>query len=439
MASLATHIDIAGVAAKRRWTLIREAALLNWRVSTTGGTALGGGLDELLHLPTEEAHNIALAYTACEPYLQTALRARLEHLSTYATHRQKQLFLKLIPRVGERLPSAFEPVLTEHPELRPSIESAKLYVLREPGEVLGHIDGLTHSGSQLSAGGHVLSTFETLADEALSKWPKDDLKRFNDAVAKLDPDEERKEVIEKYGDLGFDLSGQRWAKFLLLAQTLWRIAERRNGVRCFRIPRSLFNSNAWKNTIKSATYGTSPVGGKSLFPSAWNQSDILEAIIAVLEHPEALVLRRVSSGREPQFYLRARIKDVDVEVGIAGSRVITAFPSWRQERSDTIGGAYVEWYMEWARLKDQLSYHAGNEPLLTKIAFPNGCVEAYLGRCPTGISATEWEQLALWLNPGRVADAPDRSEASTLQLLIFEWMERSRVVQELEGVSGPVH
>ena len=40
IARLATHIDIAGVAAKRRWTLIREAALLNWRVSTTGGAAL---------------------------------------------------------------------------------------------------------------------------------------------------------------------------------------------------------------------------------------------------------------------------------------------------------------------------------------------------------------------------------------------------------------
>jgi len=89
---------------------------------------------------------------------------------------------------------------------------------------------------------------------------------------------------------------------------------------------------------------------------------MLEAIIAVLEHPEALVLRRVFKGSEQQFYLRAHIKDVDVEVGIAGNRVISAFRSWRQERSDTIGGAYVEWYMEWARLRDQLSYHAGSEP-----------------------------------------------------------------------------
>ena len=59
IARLATHIDIAGVAVKRRWTLIREAVLLNWRVSTTDGAALRGGLDELLHLPPEEAHNIA--------------------------------------------------------------------------------------------------------------------------------------------------------------------------------------------------------------------------------------------------------------------------------------------------------------------------------------------------------------------------------------------
>jgi hypothetical protein len=131
MARLATHIDIAGVAAKRRWTLIREAALLNWRVSTTGGAALRGGLDELLLLPPEEVHNIALAYTACEPYLQTALRVRLAHLSTYATHRQKQLFLKLIPRVGERLPSAFEPLLMEHPELVGWSEG------REPNDVFG--------------------------------------------------------------------------------------------------------------------------------------------------------------------------------------------------------------------------------------------------------------------------------------------------------------
>src|SRR5258705_12141024 len=89
IARLATHIDIAGVAAKRRWTLIREAALLNWRVSTTGGAALRGGLEELLHMPPQEEHKIALAHHGYAPDLKTALQRRLWHMSTYDTQIHK--------------------------------------------------------------------------------------------------------------------------------------------------------------------------------------------------------------------------------------------------------------------------------------------------------------------------------------------------------------
>ena len=40
-----------------------------------------------------------------------------------------------------RITSAFEPLLTQHPELRPWIERAKSNLVANPGNVLAHIDG----------------------------------------------------------------------------------------------------------------------------------------------------------------------------------------------------------------------------------------------------------------------------------------------------------
>jgi hypothetical protein len=100
-----------------------------------------------------------------------------------------------------------------------------------------------------------------------------------------------------------------------------------------------FNSNAWKSTVSSAKGGTSPVGAKSLFPETWGRDEIAAAIVAVLEHPEPVVLRRRAKNSIPHFYLRSKINDVDVEVGLNGNRVGTAFPSWRQYHPATIGQA----------------------------------------------------------------------------------------------------
>jgi hypothetical protein len=133
--------------------------------------------------------------------------------------------------------------------------------------------------------------------------PPAELERFHAATAKLNPAEARRQIIAMYGHLGFDLSGQRWAKFFLIDQIRWRIVERRNGVRCFRVPRRYFNGVAWGNTRAAAKYGTSPVGGKSLFPAKWSQTDILKAIIEVLDHPEPFVLRRVTRAGEPRLFL----------------------------------------------------------------------------------------------------------------------------------------
>jgi hypothetical protein len=99
----------------------------------------------------------------------------------------------------------------------------------------------------------------------------------------------------------------------------------------------------------------------------------------------------------------------------------------------------MNWFDEWCRLKDGLQYRAWKDDFFKKVDFPNGFVSAYLGKCPEGITVEEWKTLQAWLKPNQVSNAPDRNEALTLQLTIFDWMERSRVVQELEGVSGPVH
>jgi hypothetical protein len=89
-------------------------------------------------------------------------------------------------------------------------------------------------------------------------------------------------------------------------------------------------------------------------------------------------------------------------------------------------------------LKEWLEIRAGDEPLFYRLSLPHGFVEAYLGKIPDGISTGEWERLKRWLCPAFLAEAPEFTHAASLQLTIFEWLERSRVVQELEGVEGPV-
>ena len=82
----------------------------------------------------------------------------------------------------------------------------------------------------------------------------------------------------------------------------------------FAFPGSILTGMDGDNTVMSARHGVSPVGGKSLFPKKWTNKKILRAIRDVLEHPEALVLRRsVSHNGEPKFFLRARVDEVDIE------------------------------------------------------------------------------------------------------------------------------
>jgi len=437
---LASHFDVHRLPPNLRRRLLRRAAPFVDMIVEPEGLGIKRGLAELLNVSLQEAREIAFTYSAQDKTGRMALQARLTHLGTLAPVSQARSFLQLVPKVREPIASAFEPLLTQHPDLRPWIQSARSHLVRYPNSVLRHIDGETHSGSELTGGGHLLETFEKLADVALSKWPPAELKRFKSAIANLNPAEARQQIIAMYGHVGFDLSGQRWAKFLLVDQIRWRIAERRNGVRCFRVPRRYFNGRAWDNTRAAAKYGTSPIGGKTLFPAKWSQSDILQAIIEVLDHPDPFVLRRVTRAREPRFYLRARIRDVDVEVGISGRRVKTAFPSWRQDRPDTIGEAYVEWFDERIRLKEQWQHNiVREEPAVGRLQFPSGLVACYLGQCPPGLSAPDWQKVRMWLQPDYLANAPSQWDSAVIQMLVFDWLERSRVVREMEGASGPVH
>jgi hypothetical protein len=436
---LAKHIDVADLPPPERRRLIEAAVLLNGIIARCRGPELASGIAELLHLPPEEVRKIALKYFDCRLFLQDALRARLVYLALHAPAGQTRSFLKLIPKVDERISSAFDALLSRHPELRRCINNAKANFKRNPQETLDHVLGDTSdSRVQLSGGGHVLAMFEGLADAQLSTWSREERQRFANAIAGLDPEQAREDVNSMFGDLGLALSGDRWAKFFLKEQNLWFIATRANGVRCFRVPRSLFNKDAWGKTVSSAKGGTSPVGGKSLFPENWGRDEIVDAIVAVLEHPEPFLLRPHLGSSTPSFFLRSNVNGVDVEVGINGDSVGTAFPSWRQYRPDTIGQAYEQWFDKHTSLKDWVNERAKEEPLLSKVSVPDGVVQSYLGKMPAGLSASEWERVRRWLNPRFLSEARVLLFVAPLQLTIFEWMERSRVVQELEGVEGPV-
>jgi hypothetical protein len=392
-----------------------------------------GNLADLLDVLAGEAQPIILSYSACDDFDKDALRARLKHLCENANAAEVHSFLKLIPRLDEPTPPMFEPFLTQHPELTPFVRKATRNFRRKEREILRHVTGVTISGSQLKAGGHRLSAIEKLVDNAVKTLPKEQLKNLRAEMQRHDARKKRAEIRRMYNGMGLNLSGDRWHKFYLLHQTLWRIETKTNGVQCFRIPRRYFNGQGWDNTVMSARYGISPVGGKSLFPKKWTNKKILQAIHYVLKHFEAVVFRRgVSHNGEPKFFLRARVNMVDIEVGLEGSAIRTAFPSWRQYRPETIRRAYEEWFMARGRLWD-----AAEADILLKVPFPSGFVTGYLGKCPPGICVSEWPEVALWLNPKHAEDAPP--QALTFQLLIFEWLQRSRVVQELEGVTGPVH
>ena len=183
-------------------------------------------------------------------------------------------------------------------------------------------------------------------------------------------------------------------------------------------------------------YGVSPIGGKSVFPINWSIKDILDAILGVLDHPEPFVLRPKSKKGAPEFYLRSLVNNVYVEVGIKGESVNTAFPSWRQDRPAAIGEAYREWHLDECRVQEGLVHgsFSNDFDFPTKIHLPTEFLAGYFGKCPSGITAKDWERLEPWLNPSRVADAAWPLEGLTLQFTIFDYIYRSRVVQELEGV-----
>jgi EndoU nuclease-like protein len=395
---------------------------------------------KLLGVSAASARSIVSSYVKCDHFHRDVVRARLKHLLKNGHVTQAHSFLKLVARFDDEPPPMFEPFLTQHPDLQPWIRKARLLLRKSPRELLKHIAGVTISGSQLKAGGHRLSAIERLADNAVKSLSKQELTNLRTHMPPELAREMRTEIRAMYGSMGLNLSGDRWRKFYLIHQTLWRIDTKPNGVQCFRIPRRYFNGHGWGNTITSAQYGISPVGGKSLFPKKWTDKKILEAVGSVVKHPDAVVLRRGNShNSEPKFFLRARVDNVDVEVGFEGSAIRTTFPSWRQYRPGSIKLAYAEWFMARGRLWEQRHQQEFDDPIFLKVPFPDGFVTGYLGKCPPGISESEWPKLALWLNPKHVEIAPHKQQVLTLHLTIFEWLERSRVVQELEGASGPVH
>jgi hypothetical protein len=170
IARSAAHLDLASLSRSQRWRLLRRSVVPNQVIARGLNAGLETGLAQLLHLPRDEARAIALRLATRDAMLRLALQTRLAYLGSHGTAGQTRSFLRLIPRVDEQISSAFAPLLSTHPELRPWIARAKARFLQNPKSVLDHITGaISDSDVQLKGGGHELAIFETLADKQLSK------------------------------------------------------------------------------------------------------------------------------------------------------------------------------------------------------------------------------------------------------------------------------
>ena len=104
---LASHIDVAALSPSQRWRLMRRAPFFANVIAKPTGLDFKRGLSELLDISREEARKVALTFTGLDRYTRTALQVRLTHLGIHAPADQVRSFLKLVPRISERISSAF--------------------------------------------------------------------------------------------------------------------------------------------------------------------------------------------------------------------------------------------------------------------------------------------------------------------------------------------
>ena len=184
-------------------------------------------------------------------------------------------------------------------------------------------------------------------------------------------------------------------------------------------------------------HGTSPIGGKTIFPANWSLPKIKNAVLSALRDPQAMVLRSTTKNGKPLFYIRGTVEGVMIDVGITGNRVGTAFPSWRQGYPSTIAEAYLSWWSNYDRVRESGDFLNSRELIATDLDLRTQMLAVYLGKEPEGISSSEYQTLRLYLDPAQLQDSPEPILARAFQGVIFDWLRHEQMVRDLENDPGP--
>jgi len=278
--------DLASAYPQDKDNLARVVRILNELLAAPDHTNLER-IEKLVELPPEEARAVILAMVRSEPVVRVAVLARLKTL----TRAGKQTEILPFFRSVAKLTTPYEDLpfdkASHDPDVLNSMRAAAAALRHSDTALVKHLTGeeeLGADGPSRRGGGHLLSSWERLADKRLEAWPEADRKFFDDWASKvLQPQQEVSFLYDFLAETGFDMSRRGWARHLVREQAVWGIETNpRNRVIGLWLPRPLFTEKAWRVSRSTAKHGVSPVGGKSIFPVDWSQARIREATLKVL-------------------------------------------------------------------------------------------------------------------------------------------------------------
>jgi len=446
LVNLAKHIGLGGFPRPERKRVISIGRLLH-EVLKEADPELEAILDRLLkHIPHKQASGVVLRLGKEEAYsqqLRLAVIHRLRRLHAEGDEKALDAGIDLIAQMDESVSTILNTQRHQFKELEPAILAASKQAMQNPESFMAHIRGsidLTDATRmpRCPGGAHTLEYWNQIREDRIQALPELGRQGMADWTQRIDmQDEGIKLVSEFLQDIGLTHDRRGVAIEMTTEGMLWSVEKRANGAVGLWVPRHVLTPRAWRSTEVSARYGTSPVGGKSLFPKDWTEADILKSIQSVVNDRESLVIRRsAKSSTQQSFYLKGKYRDVWVEVGITAGRVGTGFPTWRQYSPDTVRQAYLEWWNSRDRLRDTGALINRQAIIPTDLISQEQLVDLYLGRNPSGLTESEIAELKPWLNPAHLSENhPNVRVARSYQSVIFDYIQRTRILRELENAT----
>lgn len=188
-----------------------------------------------------------------------------------------------------------------------------------------------------------------------------------------------------------------------------------NGVIRFQFGRAVFSRKKWKDSVRVAEWGLAPAGAKTLFPAAsWPKERIKSATIQILNSPTTRLLSLSSSNDHESIRLAMLEGEADgvvITVAIAGGRVVTAYPSWIQNRRQTVREVLNQRNYYYSRAHDRVWELAHDIDISTPFPDLTDAISIYAGRRPERIifdhiqlSTEDFNLLNQYLNPAMRAN-----------------------------------